>query len=164
MDFRGLLKADLIAPLHSWDILSMYLLQLSEEGRKKCELKRLYEYHQHNHWVLDLDEILKNPYEALVLTNPNVSIEWVSGGFTKMTGYTKCEVVGKSPSILHGKNTTVSSKSRVREKLFGTGSFKEELVNYRKNGEEYICRIEIFPIFNTSNSLSHYLALEQEVK
>jgi len=165
MDIKGSLQADLIAPLHCWDVVSMHLADLSAEGKKKMELNILKEYQNKNHWQINLSEILNGSYEALVLTNSKVSIQWVSNGFVKMTGYAKNEVVGKNPSmLLHGENTSNSSRKRVREKLYGHGAFTEDLVNYRKDGEEYVCRVEIHPIYNTSNNLSHYLALEQEVR
>ncbi len=164
MDIEGSLKADLIAPLHCWDIFSMHLTNLAIKGKTQVELANLQKYQHRYDWNIDLEKTLNAPYEALVLTDSVVCIQWVSDGFTRMTGYSKKEVIGKSPKMLQGINTTKLSRDRVRQKLFDPNPFTEEIVNYRKTGEEYICRVEIHPIFNTSNHLSHYLALEQEIK
>ena len=164
MDIEGSLKADLIAPLHCWDIFSMHLAELAIKGKKQTELAILEQYHDSHNWNINLEKVLDEPYEALVLTDSNVCIQWVSDGFISMTGYPKNEVIGKSPKMLQGKNTTSSSRKYIRQKLYDQNAFAAEVVNYRKTGEEYFCRVEIHPIFNVSNNLCHYLALEQEIK
>ncbi len=165
LDHKETDKAELVPPLYCWDFFSMHLNSLATEGNKQLELAALRQYQNRHHWHVDLHEILASPYEALVLTDAGICIEWVSSGFTKMTGYAKKEALGKSPAmLLQGENTTRMSKDRVRRKLSSHDAFSEDLVNYRKCGEEYICRVEIHPLFNQKNELSHYLALEQEVK
>ena len=164
MKTKESMAPDLVAPLHCWDIFSMYLNDLAGKGKRKSELDILEAFGKRNDWEIDLNVLLSRSYEALVLTDDKVCIQWVSEGFTKMTGYVKSEVLGRNPSFLHGENTTVTSRSRVRTQLFGQGAFSEDLINYRKNGEEYVCRVEIHPIYNSDDILSHYLALEHEVR
>jgi PAS domain S-box-containing protein len=164
MDIEGTLKADLIAPLHCWDIFSMHLAELAVKGKKRSELSILEQYQNRYHWNINLEKVLDASYQALVLTDSGVCIQWVSDGFSKMTGYPKKEAIGRSPKMLQGLNTSELSRDRVRQKLFGQDAFAEDIVNYRKTGEEYVCRVEIHPIFNNSNKLCHYLALEQEIK
>ena len=152
------------APLHSWDIFSMYLNASAEEDKRQAELAFLIAYQKRHGWDINLERVLDRHYEALVLTDARVRIEWVSDGFTRMTGYPRKEAIGQSPRMLQGMNTTQSSRERVRLKLYGQHAFTEDIVNYRKSGEEYICRVEIHPIFGSSNHLCHFLALEEEVK
>ncbi|MEM9325388.1 MAG: PAS domain-containing protein [Bacteroidota bacterium] len=161
---HGDLKKGYHAPLHCWDILSMHLGELAREGKRQVEYTILSHYKQQYRWVFDLEHALKTSYDALVLTDADVAIQWVNTGFTQMTGYGKQEVVGRSPKMLQGPNTKEDARRRVRQKLYDQESFTEDLVNYRKTGEEYLCRVEIHPIFDESNRLSHYLALEQELK
>lgn len=156
-------KAELIPPLHCWDIVSTYLDEITNKGKRESELAVLEKYKKRYHWEIDLEKVLDASYEALVLTDSGISIQWVSDGFTGMTGYPKKEALGKSPKMLQGKNTTEASRQSVRKKLDGQEVFTEDIVNYRKTGEEYICKVEIHPIFNKDNELIHYLALEQEV-
>ena len=42
-------------------------------------------------------------------------------------------------------------------------SFTETVVNYRKNGETYLCQIKVVPLYNEVNELTHYLAFEKEL-
>ena len=42
-------------------------------------------------------------------------------------------------------------------------TLKANVKNYKADGTKYDCEIEIFPIFNNENTLTHYLAIEQEL-
>ncbi len=99
---------------------------------------------------------------AIILTDPNRRILWVNEAFTSITGYTLPEVQFKSPSMLQGK----SSDSRVIEEmkfcLHHNLPFKNEITNYRKNGQEYKCRLVVHPIFDSNRTLTNYIAFERD--
>ncbi|MEO1052433.1 MAG: PAS domain-containing protein [Bacteroidota bacterium] len=151
-----------IVPLHCWDIFSLHLAKLNASHSKTNEHETLLSYQQQFDWQIDLEAVLNRPYQALVLTDPTVRIAWVSAGFTDMTGYSKYEVLGKSPNLLQGRNTSAASKASVRKNLSRRKTFEENLINYRKNGEEYICHVEIHPMLDAKGEVSHFLALESE--
>ncbi|MFV7235185.1 PAS domain-containing protein [Flavobacterium sp. ZB4R12] len=39
--------------------------------------------------------------------------------------------------------------------------FEKTVLNYKKNGETYLCEIKAFPIFNAKGELSHFIAFEK---
>ena len=98
----------------------------------------------------------------MVLTNATRKIEWVSQGFEEMMGYNQDEVLGKKPSILQGEETSSDEVSRIRGLLDDGKRVSSKLVNYRKNGERYICAVDILPIFNNKAELVHFLGIEYE--
>lgn len=157
-------KDPLFLPLQSWDIYAMHLAKLKEERKKEGDLKILTGLKQKHNWKSNLKKILRGSYESLVLTDRKIVIEWASEGFLKMTGYPVEYALGKSPRFLQGKNTTPQSRKTVRENLKTRKVFSVDLINYRKNGEEYICRVQIHPLENEQEELIHFLALEKEVK
>ncbi len=103
-----------------------------------------------------------DPEIAIILTDANRHIQWVNEGFTTITGYTMMEVIGKKPSILQGKETEKEVILRIRDHLEAPYpvSFKEEITNYRKNGEAYFCRLVVHPIFNAEQELVNFIAFE----
>ncbi|CCH55570.1 Blue-light-activated protein Includes: RecName: Full=Blue-light-activated histidine kinase [Fibrisoma limi BUZ 3] len=101
---------------------------------------------------------------TLVLTDPAKTILWTSNNFLSMTGYIPGEVLGQTPSILQGPDTDARTLRRVRESLQREESVKADLLNYRKDGESYICRVAIDPLYNGEGELTHFLAVECEVK
>ena len=157
-------SSEIRCPLKSWDIYATYLYEINRLGRIKQDLQILENYQKQFDWAVNLESLLTSPYDALVLTDKDVKIKWVSSGFAQMTGYPKREVLDQSPKMFQGRRTSEDSRSRFRQKLNSNGSFVEEVINYRKNGEEYYCRVEIHPLFSGGDDVSHYIALENEVK
>lgn len=115
-------------------------------------------------WQNDLEVILQKSYQALVLTDTERVIVWVNKGFEAMTGYKAREAIGKKPTFLQGENTNPNSRLQFREKIQAGKNFDLTITNYRKNGEEYLCKVEVFPLCNVLGQVSHFLALEQEIR
>lgn len=100
------------------------------------------------------------PKVAVILTDPDRKIIWVNNDFSSITGYSLQEVMGRKPSLLQGKNTEASAIARIKKGLEEQLPFKDEITNYRKNGEEYLCKLVIYPIFNEDHQLLHFIAFE----
>jgi len=100
------------------------------------------------------------PHIAVILTNAERNILWVNDDFTTITGYTLGEVMGKKPSILQGPKSEQDAIQRIRKGLESQVVFKDTITNYRKNGEEYPCRLIIHPIFDESHNLTNFIAFE----
>ncbi|MCS6834209.1 MAG: PAS domain-containing protein [Flammeovirgaceae bacterium] len=148
--------------LHCYDIVGICLMNVSR--RRLLTLQHLKQVAKKMQWKDNIDEILSNQYQAIVLTNTDREILWVSEGFEEMTGYPFKEVIGKKPGFLQGKNTDPATRMLFRQKLQEEVNFSLNIINYRKNGEEYLCKVDIFPLHNVFDKVSHFLALEQEVK
>ena len=108
------------------------------------------------------NKINQYDYDALVLTDISQNILWVNDGFKDMTGYTKKFAIGKKPSFLQGKKTSTIVKNQLRESLAFNHSYSGSIINYRKNGELYLCKITILPIYNLDEKLKYYMAIEKD--
>ena len=98
---------------------------------------------------------------AVILTDAEKRILWVNKDFEAITGYDLTEVMGMSPgSILQGPKTEPDAVERIRQGLASEKPFKETITNYRKNGEEYLCKLVIHPIYDVRNRLVNFLAFE----
>lgn len=100
------------------------------------------------------------PNIAVILTDAQRKILWVNEDFTEITGYTLTEVIGRKPSLLQGPKTEREAIARIRRSLEHMVPFKEEITNYRKNGESYLCKLVIHPVFNRRQELSNFIAFE----
>lgn len=107
-------------------------------------------------------QINQEDYDALVLTDTSQNILWVNDGFKNMTGYTKKFAIGKRPSFLQGEKTSTSIKKELRDKLAFNHTYSGSIINYRKNGQLYLCKITILPIYNLDDKLKYYLAIEKD--
>lgn len=97
---------------------------------------------------------------AVIVTDKERKIQWVNDDFTQITGYTLPDVLGKKPSILQGKNTEQHIVEEIRNSLNQLIPIKADITNYRKNGEEYVCKLVIYPIFDKEGNHTNYIAFE----
>ncbi|KAA2242215.1 PAS domain-containing protein [Salinarimonas soli] len=106
---------------------------------------------------------------AIVLTDtslgePGPTILYVNPAFCRMTGYEAHEVVGRSPRMLQGARTNRLVLRTLARALREGKPFSGCVVNYRKSGEQYLCQVDIEPLFNRAGELEHFIAFEREVK
>lgn len=104
------------------------------------------------------------PHIAVIVTDAHRRILWVNEDFTLITGYALNEVIGKKPNILQGPNSEKDAVRRIRRALDQEMPFKDTITNYRKNGEEYPCKLVIHPIFDDNRDLTNYIAFEVDGK
>lgn len=95
---------------------------------------------------------------TLILTDASNTILWTTYSFLSMTGYGPKEVIGQTPKMLQGPGTDLVTTRYIGNSIRQAQPVQADLVNYRKNGESYICHLEIDPLRNTRGELTHYLA------
>ncbi|GAA0872853.1 hypothetical protein GCM10009117_20000 [Gangjinia marincola] len=152
-----------ITPLLSWDIYSMHIMERQRFFTMKRDLEFLHTMADKEEWNVDLVASLSESYDALVLTDANQVIQWVNKGFTAMTGYDKKSALGRRPKFLQGEKTSSETTKRISEQLLEKKELSETILNYRKSGEPYLCRVNIFPLKNKKNEVTHFLAVEREL-
>ncbi|MBD0274043.1 MAG: PAS domain S-box protein [Acetobacteraceae bacterium] len=106
--------------------------------------------------------------EAIVITGPELNppgprIEYVNAGFTRVTGYTAEEVVGRTPRILQGPNTDRAVLDQLRVALEGGQPVRSEAVNYRRDGTEFFIEWLITPVFDGEGRVSHWVSAQRDV-
>jgi PAS domain S-box-containing protein len=144
--------------LHAYEFMG-----IARERSSEFEIISSFAANRHWHFQLDkLKTFLKQPTNAVVVTCKSQKIEWVNKGFTRMTGYSADEALGRTPKFLQGKETSVSVRKMIRESLEQEKKFSGQVMNYRKTGELYVCDVEILPIYNDYDELVNFMALERE--
>jgi len=100
---------------------------------------------------------------AVIITDHEGTILWVNPAFTKLTGYTEAEAVGRNPKILKSGQQPQSFYAemwdRVRQGLIWRG----KVVNRRKDGELYTEEMTITPVRNEQGNISHFIAIKEDV-
>ena len=106
---------------------------------------------------------LDSNFSSVMLTSADAGYPtlYVNPAFTKLTGYHYDEVVGKDPRILQGPKTDRKLLGQLRERLESGNVFHGKTVNYRKDGSEFIMEWKIFPINNSENQTTHFLAVQR---
>lgn len=97
------------------------------------------------------------------LDPPGPQIVYVNPAFTRMTGYSAAEVLGKTPRILQGPKTDRRVLDQLREALSQQRSYSGEVINYRKDGTEFWLRWHIAPVWDEAGRLTHWFAVQRDV-
>lgn len=97
--------------------------------------------------------------ESIMITDAHSNIISVNPAFTKVTGYTPEEVIGKNPRILSSGFQDKAFFEAMWQSINATGKWSGELWNKRKNGEAYLEWLTIDTIFNTDGSVRARAAL-----
>ena len=138
-------------PLVCWDFQKEYVSEIARF--KKFE----------SNWETEVNffEISKSQNKEMIITDKNFKIVFATHSISKMNGYHPNEMIGNSPSMLQGENTSKSTKSAIKKALISQQPFKEVILNYKKNGKPYWCEIEAYPMFDKNGAFLNYIALEK---
>jgi PAS domain S-box-containing protein len=90
-------------------------------------------------------------------------ILYVNEAFERMTGYTRAEVIGQTPRILQGPRTRREELDRLRAALEQWQPVRVELVNYRKDGREFLVDISLSPVRDPTGKVVCWVAIQRDV-
>ncbi|MBC7651776.1 MAG: PAS domain S-box protein, partial [Deinococcales bacterium] len=116
-----------------------------------------------------LESVIVNTTDAVLITDaqpfdePGPKIIYSNEAFTKMTGYTQADVIGKSPRILQGPNTNKADLKQLGQKLRKWENCELTTLNYKKNGEEIWIHMSITPVADKRGCYTHWIAIERDV-
>ena len=116
-----------------------------------------------------LESVIINTSDSVLITEaepfdePGPRILYVNDAFTKMTGYSSEEVIGKTPRILQGPKSDKIELQRLGEAIRKWQSFETTIINYKKNGEEFWINFSLTPVANEKGWYTHWIAIERDV-
>lgn len=105
--------------------------------------------------------------DAVIITSPELDepgprIEYVNPAFSKMTGYSREEVIGRTPRLLQGEKTPRALLDCLRAALIRDQRFSAETINYRKDGSPYWVEWRITPLKNPLGDVVKWVAVQRD--
>lgn len=101
--------------------------------------------------------------EADSINEPGPPIIYANDAFVNRTGYSREEVIGRSPRFLQGPATQRDALDRIRAAMESKTSSREELINYTKSGEPFWLELEIVPVSDEHGRLTHFVSVERDI-
>ncbi|MSO75779.1 MAG: diguanylate cyclase [Alphaproteobacteria bacterium] len=91
------------------------------------------------------------------------TIAYVNPAFTRLTGYSLAEAVGRSPRFLLGPNSNTDARSTIREAVRRHEAVRAEILSYTKSGQPCWLDANIVPLRDGSGRVSHFVAIERDI-
>ena len=109
--------------------------------------------------------VANNTTNMVIIADGAGRIEWINPAFTRITGYSLEEVIGKKPGgFLRGPETDDEVSAFMGEKIRSGQGFKDiEIVNYSKEGRPYWVSIEVQPIHDRAGNVLQFIAIESDI-
>jgi PAS domain S-box-containing protein len=110
-----------------------------------------------------LSSAVEQSASSIVITDFKGTIEYVNPAFSKTTGYSYKETMGKNPRILKSGRHAPELYHEMWEIISGGSIWKGEIINRCKNGELYWEYSTISPIKNREGKITHYVAVKDDI-
>jgi PAS domain S-box-containing protein len=106
---------------------------------------------------------LESAANAMMITRPEGTIEWVNPAFEDLTGYSSEEAIGKNPRILKSGRHSDDFYRNLWLTISDGRVWSGELINRRKDGMLYVEDATITPLCDANGKISHYIAVKQDI-
>lgn len=101
--------------------------------------------------------------EGILITGPDATILEVNEAFTRITGYTREELIGKNPSILQSGLQSQEFFKNMWEALERDGLWSGEIWNRTKSGDIYPEMLQIHAIRDATGQVKQYVGLATDI-
>ena len=101
--------------------------------------------------------VFANVQEGISITDSAGLITDVNPAFTRITGYTRDEVLGRSPKILASGHQDAAFYAQMWQLLAESGAWRGEVWNRNKAGEVYPELLSIAAVKDSVGQISHYI-------
>ena len=152
-DFHGYLKMVNIIMIAVFGFAAMFLFSILYLYRKSLQQKKKLSAYKY---------AIENSDNSIIMTDINHLITYVNAAFTRETGYSEKEVLGKNPSFLSAKIGLGKDNQTLKETLQKEERWEGEFINRRKDGTIFYEKASIVPMVIDKN-VTGYIAIKLNI-
>jgi PAS domain S-box-containing protein len=110
-----------------------------------------------------LSHAVEQAASAIIITDVSGRIEFANCAFSRITGYTAEEVIGKTPRVIQSGQTPAGVYSKLWSTIISGRTWRGEMLNRRKDGSLFWELTIISPILDSSGRITHFVAVNEDI-
>ncbi len=110
-----------------------------------------------------LSTVVKESTNTIVITDKNGEIEFANRAAQNTTGYKADELIGKKSSIFKSEKNSPEIYKKLWSEIIQGNIWNGELINKKKDGDEYWVLLSIFPIFDKDGNISNFVGIGEDI-
>ncbi len=130
------------------------VMGLAVSHRRRCERLR-----QDEADLRIAAQVFESSAEGILITDADKRIVLVNEALTTITGYSREELIGKTPKVFSSGHHDKGFYEEMWRSLKETGQWQGEIWNRRKNGSVYPEWLRINAVTDETGRVSHYVAV-----
>jgi len=131
-------------------IVQATLIDITE--RKEAEAERML-----------LMTAIEQSADGIVITDARGTIQYVNPAFSRVSGYSREEALGKNPRILKSGKQDEAYYRKLWTTILGGEIWQGEITNRRSDGGLYTEQMTITPVRDQRGEITHFIAIKAEV-
>ena len=100
--------------------------------------------------------------DLVIITDRTGTIEYVNPAFETLTGYSRQEVMGRTPRILKSGQQTSELYKELWETILSGNLFRDIMVNRKKNGDVFVVEKSITPL-RDKGKITHFISNDRDI-
>ena len=113
--------------------------------------------------ILTLSRAVEQSPASILVTDCRGALEFVNPQFTRATGYTAAEVLGKNPRLLKSGTHDAAFYRELWQTVTAGRSWQGAIQNRRKDGSLFWVSASISPVHDADGRVTHFVAVEEDV-
>ena len=106
---------------------------------------------------------LEGAASGIIITDREGTIQWINAEFSRMTGYSRGDVVGLNTRILKSGTHGQSFYAELWRTILSGSPWHGEMVNRRKDGSLYTEELSITAVLNEHRAITHFIAIKRDI-
>jgi hypothetical protein len=127
-----------------------YIVDITDRKKAENELRKL-------------SRAIDQSPESIFITDFDGRIEYINPVFSRITGYSPDEVIGKNPNIFKSGNQTEEFYKNLWDTIKSGRIWEGEFLNKKKDGDLYWEKASISPIFNENHKIINFVAVKEDI-
>ena len=101
--------------------------------------------------------------EIVIITDTRAVILYVNPAFTRATGYSSLQAIGKTPALLHSGKQDDNFYKTLWATISQGDIWRGRFINKKHNGELYDEEATIYPIRSDAGTITNFLAVKRDI-